>query len=38
MVYLSPLGMYAVYPGKTDEYVIGSPLFKKATITLEKRE
>ena len=34
MVYLSSLGIYAVCPG-TDEYVIGSPLFKKATITLE---
>ena len=31
---LSSLGIYAVCPG-TDEYVIGSPLFKKATITLE---
>ena len=31
---LSALGIYAVCPG-TDEYVIGSPLFRKATITLE---
>lgn len=31
---LSALGMYSVCPG-TDEYVIGSPVFKKATITLE---
>ena len=31
---LSALGIYAVCPG-TDEYVIGSPLFQKATITLE---
>ena len=31
---LSALGIYAVCPG-TDEYVIGSPLFKKATITME---
>lgn len=31
---LSSLGIYSVCPG-TDEYVIGSPLFKKATITLE---
>ena len=31
---LSALGIYAVCPG-TDEYVIGSPLFKKAIITLE---
>lgn len=31
---LSALGIYAVCPG-TDEYVIGSPLFPKATITLE---
>ena len=31
---LSSLGIYAVCPG-TDEYVIGSPLFKKVTITLE---
>lgn len=31
---LSSLGIYAVCPG-TDEYVIGSPLFKKATITME---
>ena len=31
---LSALGMYAVCPG-TDEYVLGSPLFKKATITME---
>ena len=31
---LSALGIYAVCPG-TDQYVIGSPVFKKATITLE---
>jgi predicted alpha-1,2-mannosidase len=31
---LSALGMYSVCPG-TDQYVIGSPVFKKATITLE---
>lgn len=31
---LSALGIYSVCPG-TDQYVIGSPLFKKATITLE---
>lgn len=31
---LSALGIYAVCPG-TDEYVIGSPVFRKATITLE---
>lgn len=31
---LSALGIYAVCPG-TDEYVIGSPLFRKATITME---
>ena len=31
---LSALGLYAVTPG-TDQYVIGSPLFRKATITLE---
>ncbi|WP_018629303.1 GH92 family glycosyl hydrolase [Niabella aurantiaca] len=31
---LSALGLYSVTPG-TCEYVIGSPLFKKATITLE---
>ncbi len=31
---LSSLGIYAVCPG-TDEYVIGSPLFRKATITME---
>jgi len=31
---LSSLGIYAVCPG-TDEYVLGSPLFKKATITME---
>lgn len=30
----SALGMYPVCPG-TDEYVLGSPLFNKATITLE---
>ncbi|WP_425494626.1 GH92 family glycosyl hydrolase [Luteolibacter pohnpeiensis] len=31
---LSALGFYAVCPG-TDQYVIGSPAFEKATITLE---
>ncbi|MBK5720020.1 GH92 family glycosyl hydrolase [Dysgonomonas sp. Marseille-P4677] len=31
---LSALGIYSVCPG-TDEYVIGSPLFKKVTLTLE---
>ncbi|RYY26223.1 MAG: glycoside hydrolase family 92 protein [Chitinophagaceae bacterium] len=31
---LSALGIYSVCPG-TDEYVVGSPVFKKATITLE---
>jgi predicted alpha-1,2-mannosidase len=31
---LSALGFYSVCPG-TDQYVIGSPVFKKATITLE---
>ncbi|MDE7385695.1 MAG: GH92 family glycosyl hydrolase [Muribaculaceae bacterium] len=31
---LSALGLYAVCPG-TDQYVIGSPVFGKATITLE---
>jgi len=31
---LSALGIYAVTPG-TNEYVIGSPVFRKATITLE---
>ncbi len=31
---LSSLGIYAVTPG-TDQYVIGSPLFKRATITME---
>ncbi len=31
---LSALGLYSVCPG-TDEYVIGSPVFQKATITLE---
>jgi predicted alpha-1,2-mannosidase len=31
---LSALGFYSVCPG-TDEYVLGSPLFKKVTITLE---
>ena len=31
---LSALGIYAVCPG-TDEYVIGSPLFSKGTVTLE---
>jgi len=31
---LSALGFYSVCPG-TSEYVIGSPVFEKATITLE---
>ncbi len=31
---LSALGFYSVCPG-TDEYVMGSPLFKKTTITME---
>jgi len=31
---LNALGIYSVCPG-TDEYVIGSPLFKKITITTE---
>lgn len=31
---LSAMGFYSVCPG-TDEYVMGSPLFKKTTITLE---
>jgi predicted alpha-1,2-mannosidase len=31
---LSALGFYSVCPG-TDQYVMGSPLFNKATITLE---
>lgn len=31
---LSALGIYSVCPG-TDQYVIGSPVFKRATITLE---
>ena len=31
---ISALGLYSVCPG-TDEYVIGSPVFKKATITQE---
>jgi predicted alpha-1,2-mannosidase len=31
---LSALGFYSVCPG-TDQYVIGSPVFKKITITLE---
>ncbi len=31
---LSALGIYSVCPG-TDEYVLGSPIFKKATITME---
>lgn len=31
---LSALGFYSVCPG-TEQYVIGSPLFKKATVTLE---
>ena len=31
---LSAMGIYSVCPG-TDEYVIGSPIFRKVTITLE---
>src|SRR5690606_25787033 len=31
---LSALGLYSVCPG-TDQYVIGSPVFERATITLE---
>lgn len=31
---LSAIGLYSVTPG-TDQYVIGSPLFRKATITME---
>ncbi|RYE18668.1 MAG: glycoside hydrolase family 92 protein, partial [Sphingobacteriales bacterium] len=31
---LSALGIYSVCPG-TDQYAIGSPVFKKATITME---
>jgi predicted alpha-1,2-mannosidase len=31
---LSALGFYSVCPG-TDQYVLGSPLFEKATLTLE---
>ena len=31
---LSALGFYSVCPG-TDQYVIGSPVFRKATITME---
>jgi len=31
---LSALGIYSVCPG-TDQYVLGSPVFKKVTITLE---
>jgi putative alpha-1,2-mannosidase len=31
---LSALGIYAVCPG-TDQYVLGSPVFEKATITME---
>ena len=31
---LSALGLYAVTPG-TDQYVLGSPIFQKATITME---
>jgi len=34
---LSALGIYSVCPG-TDEYAIGSPVFKKATITLENKK
>ncbi|MCR6720958.1 MAG: glycoside hydrolase family 92 protein [Chitinophagaceae bacterium] len=30
----SALGFYPVCPG-TDQYVLGSPLFKKVTVTLE---
>ncbi len=32
---LSALGIYSVCPG-TDEYVLGSPKFRKATITMEE--
>jgi putative alpha-1,2-mannosidase len=31
---LNALGMYSVCPG-TDQYVIGSPIFSKVTITME---
>lgn len=31
----SALGFYPVTPGGVDEYVIGSPLFKKATLQME---
>ena len=31
---ISALGLYSVCPG-TDEYVLGSPIFQKATISLE---
>jgi putative alpha-1,2-mannosidase len=31
---LSAMGIYSVCPG-TDEYVLGSPVFKKITLTLE---
>lgn len=31
---ISALGLYSVCPG-TDEYVLGSPVFNKATVTLE---
>jgi putative alpha-1,2-mannosidase len=31
---LSALGLYAVTPG-TNQYVIGSPVFRRATVTLE---
>jgi len=31
---LSALGLYAVTPG-TDQYVLGSPIFQRATITME---
>ena len=34
MVYSELIGYICCLPG-TDEYVIGSPLFKKATITME---
>jgi len=34
MVCVKRAGFYSVCPG-TDQYVIGSPLFKKITITLE---
>ncbi|TDQ08813.1 GH92 family glycosyl hydrolase [Pedobacter metabolipauper] len=34
---LSALGFYSVCPG-TDQYVLGSPMFKKITITLENNK